>query len=380
MAVACCYCLLAFLLPIRPAASIFFPLQYIIPARKSQCIYTRFEHGEFATFEVFIVGAADDGRPEAAVQIEGPVGSPKVGEIDEETGERTWGNVKKDDGGGAGQPTSLGKMKQRTNTMGAAMQNSIEKWPQYVSDSHKHFNEQGIIHHAFHIDYTHSGGHEDAISARADISRQRNVEMERRRARSESVEGEIYEEEETSIDQIIPDRIKPYEWTKPIKAPGWYRMCLTVEKAITAEMDIRSSAELGGVDPETWHVFTYDEREAIDEEEKIMGLKEERAAEEAVARALAEELDKALKGQVKDYDLDSTRTLMKEVNRLVTEMQKKQREVHKRIKGHEGDARRNRKRISRSGAIETALYLAITLFQMYTVRNWLLGSNVLGRA
>ena len=70
---------------------------------------------------------------------------------------------------------------------------------------------------------------------------------------------------------------------------------------------------------------------------------------------------------------------MSEVNRLVAEVTQKQQEVHKRIKVHKDGAERNHRRILRSGLIETVLYLVITLFQVYTVHKWLLGSNMLGR-
>lgn len=293
------------------------------------------------------------------------------------------------------------KKKYKAPTMGAAIQHSLSNWPKFVADNSNHINEAGIILHSYQIDYTHSGEHEDAIRAREIISRQkdemlekqRQLNIEREEARKqrhkeeggeytgdENVDEEIYEEDTGRIQTIIPEWIEPYEWTKPIKAGGWYRMCVQGPNDITVEMDIRSSVDLGGIDRETGHVFTHDEREAIDEEERILGLKnKEPTLEEEEAKALVAELEKALKDQVKDYDLDATRKLIKEVNDLVSQMQKHQSNVHNRIKGHENDARRNYKRIVRSGMIETVLYLVITLFQIYTVHKWLLSNNALGR-
>ncbi|KAL7527420.1 hypothetical protein ACHAXR_004119, partial [Thalassiosira sp. AJA248-18] len=375
----------------QPITSIVHPIQHAIRARHSQCIYARFERGNFATFEIFIVDADIDGKPAAAIQIEGPVASPKVGQLNE-AGERSWDhNPEKEVLEGRS------KIKRKTNTMGAAMQDSIDNWPAFVATNAQHFTEAGIIHHAFFIDYTHSGENEDAIAARADISRQKSEENEERRRQrdleherrrreeggeykgDENIDDEIYEEETGKIQHIVPESIEPYEWTKPIKASGWYRMCVQTENSITVEMDIRSSADLGGIDPETWHVYTHDEREAIDEEERIMELKNrEPSADEVEAKLVAEELEKALQNQVGDFDLEETKNLMTEVNRLVSQLQSKQQNVHHRIKGHENDARRNYKRIVRSGWIETALYIVITLFQVYTVRKWLLSKNVLG--
>lgn len=323
---------------------------------------------------MFIINAAEDGQPKGTVQIEGPVINPKTGDIDE-NGKRIW-------------PENSDKKK--PPTMGAAMKSSIDNWPKFVSNNRHRFQDAGIVHHWFYIDFTYSGEHEDAIAARADISRQKHEEMEAKAQRNlekrerkqehdysgdENVEDEKYEEENyRGVEQIIPEWIEPYEWTKPIKAAGWYQMCVTADNDIDVEMDIRSSADLGGIDRETGHVYTYDDREEIDEEERLMGP----TVEEEEAKLVAVELGKALQNQVRDYDIDATRELVKEVNSLVSELQKKQSTVHNRIKGHGGDARRNHKKIVRSGIIETVLYLAITLFQIYTMRKWLLGNTVLG--
>jgi hypothetical protein len=51
----------------------------------------------------------------------------------------------------------------------------------------------------------------------------------------------------------------------------------------------------------------------------------------------------------------------------------------KRAKGHELQARRNYRRIVRSGMLETFLYLIITGYQVYTIHAWLMGKSILGR-
>ncbi|KAL9183103.1 hypothetical protein ACHAXT_004890 [Thalassiosira profunda] len=380
--------LLALSITIQPALSVHHPLMLKLDARENQCIYERFERGDFATFEIFIVEAEEGGTPHAGVQIEGPVISPKVGQLDGE-GNRSWEPPKAKEG--EDEEGEEKKKKRRTNSMGAAMQDGVEEWPNFVNKMHKHFTDAGIIFHSYFIDYTHSGESEDAVAARADWTRKQNEEEEALKRRKmydqktkgeggytgdEDVEKEVYEEAGSRIQHIIPEWIEPYEWTKPIKAAGWYRMCVTADDSITVELDIRSSADLGGIDPDTGHVFTHDEREFIDEEKRILG--EQAKTEEA--RKAAEELERALQGQVKDFHLETTRKLMAEVNRLVADMQKRQTAVHHRIKSHESDARRNRRRISQNGKIVSVLVVAITVLQMYTVRKWLLSRTTLGLA
>ena len=159
-------------------------------------------------------------------------------------------------------------------------------------------------------------------------------------------------------------------------------MCVhAVDNDITVEMNIRSSAELGGINRETGHVYTFEERMEIEEEKRIMELENRGpSAEEVEAKLVAEQVEKAHKDQVKENDMESTKKLMNEMNQLVNKLQKKQSAVHHRIKGHEGDARRNRKKIFRNGMAQTLLFLVITLFQVYTIHNWLLSSSTLGRA
>jgi hypothetical protein len=232
------------------------------------------------------------------------------------------------------------------------------------------------------IDYTHSGESEDAIAARSEFHRQRAAAFQQLEEAREHIEDEKYEKSKALIAQtILPEWIEPYEFTKAIDAAGWYRMCVTSTNYILVEMDIRSSADLGGMNRETGHVYTYDERETLDEEERIMGLGNNKgpSSKEVEASLVKEELGKVLENQVRENDLEASKGYLVRLNEMVALLQKRQTSSHHRIKGHENDARRNYKRIVRSGILETVLYLLITLFQVYTLHKWLLGNTGLGR-
>lgn len=273
--------------------------------------------------------------------------------------------------------------------MGSLLQDAIDNWPRFLNRNGSNFQERGIIHHFFHIDFTHSGEDEDAMAARAEITRQiQQQENERRRRLIEEHDldpeevDEVYEEKYSGrMERVLPDRIAPYEWTKRIKSPGWYRLCVQADDDIMVEMDIRNSAAMGGVNSETGHVWTFDDWEEWEEEQRINQLNElkEKAKKDEEARVLLENLNTALKDQIKDYDLESTQRMMGEINNLVARMQQSQSAVHQRIKSHEGVARRNYQKIKKSGIVETVLYLIITGYQVYTVHNWLLSTNSLGR-
>lgn len=364
-----------------------YQVQHHIPRRQTECIYSDFQKGQTATFELFILSSPTNGRLSAGVQIEGPIASDKIGElVNEETGERTSTRVTPAD---TWDPNKYAQNSHLMTMMGSLLQDAISNWPRFLSRHGDDFQSRGIIHHFFHIDYTHSGEDEDAIRARAEITRQiqqdenerRRRLMEERNLGREEAE-EIYEQENRGrMERVLPDSIAPYEWTKRIKSPGWYRLCVQADEDILVEMDIRNSAIFGGVNQETGHVWTFSDWEEWEEEERInkLGELKEQAKKDEEARQVLESLNSALKDQVQNYDLESTQRLMTEVNTLVSQMQQKQSAVHQRIKSHEGIAKRNYQKIKKSGIVETLLYLVITGYQVYTVHNWLLSTNSLGR-
>jgi hypothetical protein len=120
-------------------------------------------------------------------------------------------------------------------------------------------------------------------------------------------------------------------------------------------------------------------REELDERERILRSSAFFAKEEEENRLAEEELRSEIADQVKDYDLEATRNLLSEMNSMVMQLQTRQGAFMKRSKGHELQARRNYRRIVRSGMMETLLYLLITGYQVYTIHSWLLSNSLLGR-
>ncbi|KAL7455254.1 hypothetical protein ACHAWC_006810 [Mediolabrus comicus] len=378
--------------------------QYHIARRHTQCLYSDFKSGQTATFELFILNSPTNGRLSAGVQIEGPIATDKIGEKvivkegEEDTGERTSKRARSSDTYNPQRFANLDSDEDNPYSIGTLLQDSIENWPRYVSQNRASFQQNGIIHHFFHIDYTHSGENEDAVRARAEITREiqrdeehrrRLIEERRREQQREQQRGggrpppnndEIYEDS-GRLERILPDEIVPYEWSKRIKSSGWYRLCVQADDDILVQMDIRNSAMFGGVNYDTGHVYTFADWEEWEEEQRINKVNElrEKAKADEEARLTMEQLNAALKDQVKDFDLEATQRLMSEVNSLVSQMQQKQSAVHQRIKSHEGIAKRNYQKIRKSGILETIMYLLITGYQVYTVHNWLLSTNSLGR-
>ena len=129
-------------------------------------------------------------------------------------------------------------------------------WPN-IKDKDKgvRFDKRlGIINRELIADWTHAGEHEDA-------------EMSRQEARQKMKEDLASNPPQTNfVKTMIIDRIEPFEETHLIKADGWYRLCVKSSASkLLVEMDLRSSTRLGGIDKETGHVYTYEERERLEE-------------------------------------------------------------------------------------------------------------------
>lgn len=91
----------------------------------------------------------------------------------------------------------------------------------------------------------------------------------------------------------------PFVKTYTARKSGWFRLCMTASwNMIDVEMDLRRGNEMGGVSPETGHVYTLEEK-ALEDEEKFM--EEDTAEEEGI----------------KEEDFQATRDQLKTLRRLL---------------------------------------------------------------
>jgi emp24/gp25L/p24 family/GOLD len=154
---------------------------------------------------------------------------------------------------------------------------------------------------------------------------------------------------------------EPDERTFAAPQEGWYRLCVTASfQTITVEMDLRKSSELGGVDPKTKHVLTF-EQKAIQEEDRLL------------------EQDTASQEGIKDEDFLSTREKLKSLRRLLADIQDKQTQERHRVLVHAATNEHSHSRMVLSSLMETILFMLVTGYQVYTIRKWFKGAPVLGR-
>lgn len=126
-------------------------------------------------------------------------------------------------------------------------------------------------------------------------------------------------------------------------------------------MELRKQSELGGLDEDSGHVWSYEQRVVMDEEKM---LAEDTASEEE---------------GVQDEDFDKTREQLRKLRKLLADIQSKQLSERHRLAVHAATNEHSHSRMVLTSLFETVLFMAITGFQIYTIRKWFSGSPVLGR-
>ncbi len=138
---------------------------------------------------------------------------------------------------------------------------------------------------------------------------------------------------------------------------------LPVVRQITAEMEMRKASELGGMDPTTGHVYSY-EQKALRDEEVYLSL--DTKSEETASG-------------VKDEDFEETRDKLQKLRRLLADIQEKQHAESHRLALHAATNEHSHSRMVLNSLMETVLFMVVTGYQVYTIRKWFSGAPVLGR-
>jgi emp24/gp25L/p24 family/GOLD len=158
----------------------------------------------------------------------------------------------------------------------------------------------------------------------------------------------------------VRDEGDPFLRTFQAPVKGWYRYCIKASwNQVTAEMDMRKESEMGGLD-EDGHVRTIWQKMVLDEE-KFM--EEDTAAQEGI----------------KDEDFELTREKLKTLRRLLADIQSKQSQERHRLAVHQATNEHSHVHMVLGSLLETILFMAVTGFQVYTIRKWFKGAPVLGR-
>merc|ERR1712238_251919 len=153
---------------------------------------------------------------------------------------------------------------------------------------------------------------------------------------------------------------EPILYTTKAPESGWYRVCVTSNwNQVVAEMEMRKESELGGINDDG-DVRTYEEQKMTEEDQ---GLEEDTASEEGI----------------KDEDFQETRDKVKDLRRLLNEIQSMQQKERRRLTVHAETNEHSHSSMVLNSLTETLLFMAVTGYQVYTIRRWFSGAPVLGR-
>mmetsp|Transcript_6365 Transcript_6365/g.14376 ORF Transcript_6365/g.14376 Transcript_6365/m.14376 type:complete len:366 (-) Transcript_6365:422-1519(-) len=335
------------------------PVQYKIGGKQTECIYEHLIPTDVATFSVFVIEALQNGKPKASITFDGPVAGIKLviqgghnsnsnnnnNEDESSTLESEWPPLES-----AGQ---RGKQ-----TIGRDIRQSIlTEWPKINGDH----APNGVVQRRFKVDWTHAGESEDDVMARSQILEKTHEEFRQHKLENVNVEDGQALKTPLPMHTIAQKSIHPYEETHDIELDGWYRLCVKSDFfPLLVEMDIRIANKLMGINPGTGHVYTYELREYIDEQNEMFGKEKE---------------DESIKNE----DFAKSNKILKYMHELTSKIMKSQHDRSHRIRAHDADARRGAAELAWSSKFETFLYVVITGVQVYSVRKWLLGNNLLGK-
>jgi hypothetical protein len=206
---------------------------------------------------------------------------------------------------------------------------------------------------------------DDGLDGEEVIPENESIEQRReRRARQRKKALESRQRREAhKLEQKAAIRMEgePVETTRQAKGAGWYRYCIKSSAGqLTVEIDFRKASEMGGLNENTGHVLSAYDKAAREEEQYLMQ-------------------DTAETEGIKDEDFESTREKLKTLRRLIADIQSKQAQERHRLVVHSATNQHSHSRMVLSSLLETILFMAVTGYQVYTIRKWFRGAPVLGR-
>jgi len=311
------------------------PMQITVNQRQPECLYEKLDEGESVTVSIFVLSGS---QLKAVYSLEGPFADLEVDSPIEiyNNGQNFANSV---------------RSKNKADIINFMQEVDFEHLMDEVDDD------------AFMDD---DDDDDDEYDDDAPIKADEPNAEEKRRQRRERQRKKFLEakkkREETKAKMMKRIRQDGEPIMTTYKAPqsGWYRMCVTASwNQIVAEMEMRKESELGGLN-EDGHVWSYEERKMAEED---IELEEDSAAAEGI----------------KDEDFQETRDKVKDLRRLLNDIQNMQQKERRRLTVHAETNEHSHSSMVLNSLMETLLFMAVTGYQVYTIRKWFSGAPVLGR-
>jgi hypothetical protein len=123
------------------------------------------------------------------------------------------------------------------------------------------------------------------------------------------------------------------------------------------QLEFRTSKGLGGIDPETSHVFSYAKQKEHEEE----GLLDGDTAED--------------EPEIKAEDFSTVRNQLRELRRILNQVTVLQQTSKNRMFQHEQMGKNSHSKMSQNSILMTILFIAVTAFQVFTIQRWFSSGN-----
>jgi len=314
-------------LAILGATSAALPLQMAVTYREKECFYETLAENESMTASIFVLNGEE---LKATVFLDGPVAPPEV-----QTGRALQDAVDAFESTGSnGEPEVVDF--EHLNVSGEYLDEDED--PNVAGEL------LGIL------------GKKDKSTLTPEERRDLK-DMQRKKI---LLKRQKQDEQKRHQHSKVREEGQPFEKTIKASRAGWYRFCVkATQMQITAEIEIRKESELGGVDEEG-DVLTYEDK-SMQEEDKM--LEEDTASEEGI----------------KDEDFQGTKQKLKSLRRLLAEIQQAQQKERRRLVVHSATNKHSHSRMVLGSLLETVFFMAVTGYQVYTIRRWFRGAPALGR-
>lgn len=307
------------------------PMQITINHRQHECLYEKIEEGESVTVSVFILSG---NQLKAMYSLLGPIAAPAVDSALEL-------HVK-------GQEFKPSKANPRQLAIVEEVDFEHLNDDGYADDDDDVDDDDDFFDDTEPIDPNDPNADEKR-KERRDRQRKKFVALKKKR-----------DEKRLALLEKIKSDGEPIQITKKAPEAGWYRMCVESHmNQIIVEMEMRKESDLGGLNDEG-HVMTHEERKMMEEDNEL-------------------EHDTADEEGIKDEDFQETRDKVKDLRRILNDIQSMQQKERRRLTVHAETNEHSHSSMVLSSLTETLLFMAVTGYQVYTIRKWFSGAPVLVR-
>jgi len=224
--------------------------------------------------------------------------------------------------------------------------------------------------------------------------REKNQEMAKvalakrkeRKAKRDEKKAGLNKREMTDSERQV-ERMKSgeaFQATRQVAKGGWYMVCLEASNnQVKAEIEFRKSSEVGAPNRKTGHLQTYERHEMMMKEKKLFGegifeAEEKKRKAESEAKNLGDQ-NVPIPDALVEKDLTNSKNQLQKLNRLLNDIKEKQQNERHRISIHATLNEHSHSRMVLSSLFETVFYIAVSGFQVYTIRKWFRGNPILGR-